>query len=308
MKKKLLLMMMLIVSISLIGGCSLLKAVSNTGNNETKDTQESESEDESEDGGLLDGIKDAVEGKFELKQESITLEMGTELGDISEYVIADNYDDITMEVAPPDGTTEDGENGYLRYYEQNDWTYLLPNIPPYITFTRGEKVLTMNIDWVDTTPPTLESTEVTYYYFYTKTGEELRFSIPVDVTMNTLRSRITTMKLFDNSCLPEDSIEVDNIFLDGEPVENQKYSGGYVMSFDQCESGEVHVIEFTVSDKVGNTAQLTMNMTIIHDVSPEDRQKLLDHGFSDEQINEGMKKLYEQHKENPIITSGPRAD
>ena len=116
---------------------------------------------------------------------------------------------------------------------------------------------------------------------------------------------MTTMSLFDNSGLKEDSIKISNVFLDGEPVEYRDFNGGFIMSFCQCEAGDVHVIDFMASDLAGNTSQLTMNMTIVHDIPPEDRQKMRDNGYSDEQISESLTKLYEQHMEDSSVTYGP---
>ncbi len=290
MKKKLLIMITLVVSISMIGGCSLLKAVSNTGDNETKDTQESESEDESKDSGLLDGIKDAVAGKFELKQESITLEMGTELGDVSEYVIADNYDDITMEVAPPDGVDEDGMEFYYHYYDGDEWRHPTPNVPTYVTFSKGDKALTMNIEWIDTTPPTIEDTEpVDFYFVHLADTSKVKLSYWPWILYNSDGDKIVMTK--DNSGISKLSYS-EKSFNGIEIVKGR-------IPFENCVDGTTYPYEIVLRDDAGNEAVCTVDVTVHFDVSPETRQKLIDLGYTNPEIDVEADRVVKAYMENP---------
>ncbi len=277
MKKKLLIMMILVVSISLIGGCGLLKNVSGSEQSNSEDSENSS------DSGIINDLREVVSGKFELKQENITLEMGTELGDVSEYVIADNYDDITMEAAPAERISEEGDALYPYAFPGDYNTWLTKNVPPYVTFTKGETVLTMNIEWVDTTAPVAEAESNWYMCYVCGDGTELEFE-----TYDSTYYPGHMIVMSDNSGMDIEHIEVGDVSFAG-----RKYEGP--VTFNDLIDGEVYPFKCTLTDYCGNSATCEVSVRVVYSITQKDRELLHDNGFSDSEIDSAIDDYKKNH-------------
>jgi len=125
----------------LLVATALFSLIACTGKTVTKSEEKKSSEKESIETVMLS------DDHFELREEEITLEYGEPLNeDLSEYVIAKNYDYITCK------------------YKEIVWTDFVAGDKGKAVFSNDDgKTLEMIINYTDTTPPTAECHEYTFY-------------------------------------------------------------------------------------------------------------------------------------------------
>lgn len=221
---------------------------------------------------------------FELREESITIEYGTPLSDdISEYVIAKDYAGITCE-----------------YEETNSFHNPLDN-PGTATFIKEDgQRLTLTVYYTDTTPPTIERTEYTFYTLHPgdnwiveergtcRYGGE---NFDVNEFVFNRSSMIDFFNITDNISINVLSITVDDTVYNYENGNNE-------YGWDRIEALEYgsHNVIFNVSDNAGHTETFECILHVVAEVSPEEREILIsEYGFTEEKINNLVEEFVNQN-------------
>lgn len=222
---------------------------------------------------------------FELREESITIEYGTPLSDdISEYVIAKDYAGITCEYEEIDAyDMADGEHGTATFINST-----------------GNRLI-MDVFYTDTTLPTIEQTEYTYYTLYEDSNNktlyekmgpkrELYYETEEYVDGFNFDTFKTCFGINDNATYHFSSIWIDNnLFYDSETTE---LTGNW--NFIPLDYG-THSVVITVHDLVGNTETFECTLHIVADVSPEERAEMNANGYTEEQINTAVEEFVNQN-------------
>lgn len=223
---------------------------------------------------------------FELREESITIEYGTPLSDdISEYVIAKDYEGITCEYEEIGAyDMADGEYGTATFINEN-----------------GDR-LYMDVFYTDTTPPTIAQSEYTYYTLYESSNNktlyekmgpkrELYYEIEEYVDGFNFDFFKECFGINDNASCHFSTVCIDNtLFYDSETTE---LTGNW--NFIPLDYG-AHSVVITVHDLVGNTKTFECTLHIVMDVSPEERADMIAKGYTEEQINTIVEEFVNQYK------------
>lgn len=221
-------------------GCGLLQG------------EEAESQTSSTQGNVLESVF-LSEDHFELREEEITIEYGTPLSeDLSQYVIAKDYEGITCQYEEiPRWDYEDGKTGTAVFTNENfDHLYL-------------------TIHYTDTTAPTIERTEYTYYTLVCNRNGEIRdipgtYSQKEEIPTFAFDDIKNFYGINDNVYLYIDSITVNGITYEAT---DDVYGGSFTY-FPTPGYGE-HTIIITTHDKDENNATFECSLNIVMDMSPE---------------------------------------
>ena len=228
--------------------------------------------------------------KFELKEDTITLELGESLSeDLSEYIISNSYKNITVDTSnlhnvPVNSTLIPKENS------------------GYVLFSNSEgKTLEMTVIYKDTTPPVLEDCEDLYLYtigtlrrsikdkdnpfndFYklNEVHEGHIENIIGELILEVDRAdELRTNYSFSHSFCTSLIIDNQSINLD-LPIWSEEYTfpiGDYPMTL-------------TLEDDCGNRATFDMTLHIVKDISPEQRNLIKECGYTDQQIDDYIANL-----------------
>ncbi len=231
---------------------------------------------------------------FKLREETITMEYGEELSeDVSTYVTARNYDEVTYD--------------YSNAYPDHD-DFILGNNLGTATFTDPGKELTLNIEWVDTTAPAITNSEITIYGFYMMLGGVMadQFSISellYEAGVNdALGGYVTSLSIDGVPLITENMVEEDmsdtNIGMYNRDDKINIFGGNIVY----CEIGTFytepdsdplfsfprheidygdHEVQFTLTDWAGNTSTHTITLHYVRGVSDEELEH---YGLSEEDV------------------------
>lgn len=287
MKKRMFYLLLIIVSTFTLLGCNSFElhdkteedgfnAISENPNTESMENVSENSTEANSQNNTLETIF-LSDDHFELKQDSITIEYGTQLSDdISEYVIAKDYSNITYE------------------YEESSPTDALVNmVPGTITFTRNyDEQLIMTVNYVDTIPPTIEKTEYTYCTIKlsgrASKDELLLYEDMAPRGVQNQSYQIFDIKEYfgitDNSqCIPS-ALVIDGISYElDETIPSQTL----IPALDYGN----HNIIITVYDTVGHTQTFECILHVVKDISPEERELMLSEGYTEEQINVALEEF-----------------
>ncbi len=272
MKKKIFYLFLTIVSVVSLIGC---------GNSES--SEEASEPVSATQGNALESAF-LSDDHFELREESITIEYGTPLSDdISEYVIAKDYEGITCEYEE------------ISAYDMADGKC---GTATFINATGNR--LFMDVYYTDTTPPTITQTEYTYYTLYEDSNNkmlyekmgpqrELYYEIEEYVDGFNFDTFKTCFGINDNATCHFSSIWIDNnLFYDSETAE---LTGNW--NFIPLDYG-THSLVITVYDLMGNTETFECTLHIVADVSPEERAEMITNGYTEEQINTAVEEYVSQ--------------
>lgn len=233
---------------------------------------------------------------FKLREETITMEYGEELSeDVSTYVTARNYDEVTYD--------------YSNAYPEHD-DFILGNNLGTATFTDPGKELTLNIEWVDTTAPTITNSEITIYGFYMMWSDnvmENQFTISellYEAGVNdALGGYVTSLSIDGELIITEDMVEEHRanniysqsygedgyIYLFGGKIVNCKIGAFYTepdpnpllaTPRHEIDYGD-HEVQFTLTDWTGNTSTHTITLHYVRGVSDEELEH---YGLSEEDV------------------------
>ena len=269
MKKKILYLFLTIVSVVSLIGC---------GNSES--SEEASEAVSATQGNALESAF-LSEDHFELREESITIEYGTPLSDdISEYVIAKDYEGITCEYEEISTySLQQGENGMA-------------------TFTKdsGEQ-LTMTILYTDTTPPTIARTEYTYYTIQSHSAyssslylEEIMApeNLPGQPRFFRPSTFIEFFGIDDNSFAHVSGLSIDGISYE---LDEEFPAMTTIPALDYGS----HTIVITVYDVANSSETFECTLNIVAEISPEERELILSDGHTEEAINTAMETLLNQN-------------
>ncbi len=243
------------------------------------------------DGDLIESLV-LSDDHFELRQESITLEYGTPLSDdLSEYVIAKDYSKITCE-----------------YKEISRLDFKNGEFGEAIFTNHNNESLKMYVYYTDTTPPALVQTEYTLYTLcmidmYSSYFVLSEYSIfeskgnghSVDDELVYMADTIAfqyfgiTDNTFDddwNLGVTVNSIIIDNELYD-EP--ENTYTRDIVIPVSKLDVG-THNIVINVSDDFGNSSSLSCTLNVVLDFTPEDREIIKSHGYTDADIDAAIER------------------
>jgi len=274
MKKKILYLFLTIVSVVSLIGC---------GNSES--SEEASEAVSATQGNALESAF-LSEDHFELREESITLEYGTPLSeDISEYVIAKDYEGITCE------------------YEEISYNDALEGQAGNATFiNQNSERLTMNVYYTDTTPPAITNTEYTFYALRVNASNSIKIieekgttsyggeNFNKDEDVFNRGSILDFFGVTDNTNYINTSIVIDNILYDYENTDHS-YGWDRIPSLDYGD----HTVILNGCDEAGNIATFECKLYIVADVSPEEREWLAsEYGYTEEQINTAVEEYVSQ--------------
>lgn len=222
------------------------------------------------------------EDHFELREESITIEYGTPLSDdISEYVIAKDYEGITCEYEEIRiSEFRDGATGTATF-----------------TNTAGEK-LSMTVMYTDTTSPTIEQTDYTYYTLH-QNGPYTENLILLEVIAPEKNGgeKVFLISNFYDYFGIKDNVychDVSFFSINGNSFElDDQYSSLTVIP--ALNYGD-YAIVITVNDYSGHTETFECTLHIVADVSPEEREQLISEGYTEEQINTAVEEFVNQNQ------------
>ncbi len=220
--------------------------------------------------------------KFELKEDTITLELGESLSeDLSEYIISNSYKNITVDTSnlhnvPVNSTLIPKENS------------------GYVVFSNSEgKTLTMTVIYKDTTPPVLEDCEDLYLYTITTRRSSIKdkdnpfndfyeldevpiqpFIVELVLKADRAEELITNYSFAHTSCssLSIDNHSIDDLMFYGLPI-------------------GVYSITLTLEDACGNLATFDITLHIVKDINPENRKLIKECGYTDQQIDDYIANL-----------------
>lgn len=273
MRKKIFYLFLTIVSMAALIGCG--------GSNSSEEVSESASATQ---GNVLESAF-LSDDHFELREESITLEYGTPLSDdVSEYVIAKDYEGITCKYE---------EIGYFDYLDGQSGYAIFRNI-------YGD-VLTMTIYYTDTTPPTIERTEYTYYTLFKVwgsdeliLGEQMGPGYTIDDETGNRIFGYQILNFEEYFGISDNAIWYPSaIIIDGISHELEDYAAKFTI-IPAMDYGD-HTIILTAYDTAGLTSTFELTLHIVADISPEEREILIsEYGYTEEQINAAVEEYVSQ--------------
>lgn len=273
MKRKLLTLLLVATAL-----CSLIACTNKT---VTKSEEKKSSEKESLETVMLS------DDHFELREKEITLEYGEPLNeDLSEYVIAKNYDYITCK------------------YKEIVWTDFVAGDKGKAVFSIDDgKTLEMIINYTDTTPPTAECHEYTFYSLDVS-GENRLSDADSPLFIEKMDcvgpdgAHYFSVDNFEDYYKIDDNVRhyYSSVLVNGVEVElNSKEPLATLIPFTYFKYG-INNIEICTYDDSGNTSVHNCTLNIIRDISQESFEYMKEkYGYSEEEIRAGVENYKNTH-------------